>query len=315
MSSRDAPSFFTSLVSGGVAGTVCDISLYPIDTIKTRLQSAQGFVKSGGFRGVYKGLSVAAVGSAPGAALFFSTYEMTKQRLQERRGKDALAPAIVHMISASAGEVVACLVRVPTEVIKQRMQAGQHGSMFDVIRATLRLPGGAVNLYQGFGITIMREIPFSLIQFPLYERMKADMRSAWGREPLAHEAAICGSLSGAFAAAVTTPLDVLKTRLMLGSDARGVAYLGVGDTLSRLIQEGMHGDVPSSLSTPLASSSTAAGVSSAPGAAVSSGHSASGGLRGVARVLFAGVQPRVMWIGIGGFVFFGAYEQAKRLMG
>jgi hypothetical protein len=31
-----------------------------------------------------------------------------------------------------------------------------------------------------------------------------------------YEAALCGSFSGAIAAAVTTPLDVLKTRLMLG---------------------------------------------------------------------------------------------------
>lgn len=32
------------------------------------------------------------------------------------------------------------------------------------------------------------------------------------------------------------------------------------------------------------------------------------------RVFFAGVQPRVMWISIGGFVFFGAYEQAMKLV-
>jgi solute carrier family 25 (mitochondrial S-adenosylmethionine transporter), member 26 len=33
----------------------------------------------------------------------------------------------------------------------------------------------------------------------------------------AHEAAICGSISGAIAAALTTPLDLIKTRMMLGA--------------------------------------------------------------------------------------------------
>jgi hypothetical protein len=39
---------------------------YPIDTIKTRLQSQQGFVKAGGFKGIYKGVGSVGVGSAPG---------------------------------------------------------------------------------------------------------------------------------------------------------------------------------------------------------------------------------------------------------
>ena len=71
--------FFISLVAGGLAGTTVDIALFPIDTLKTRLQSPQGFLKSGGFRGVYNGLGAAAIGSAPGAALFFSTYETLKE--------------------------------------------------------------------------------------------------------------------------------------------------------------------------------------------------------------------------------------------
>jgi hypothetical protein len=54
--------FWISLLAGGIAGTTVDIALYPLDTIKTRLQSAPGFVKSGGFKGIYKGLGVAALG-------------------------------------------------------------------------------------------------------------------------------------------------------------------------------------------------------------------------------------------------------------
>ena len=48
-------SFLTSLVSGGLAGTAVDVSLFPLDTIKTRLQSRQGFLAAGGFRNIYSG--------------------------------------------------------------------------------------------------------------------------------------------------------------------------------------------------------------------------------------------------------------------
>jgi Mitochondrial carrier protein len=51
------------------------------------------------------------------------------------------------------------------------------------------------------------------------------------KEAGATQAALCGCSSGALAAAVTTPLDVIKTRLMLGavrtSALRVLAFLGM----------------------------------------------------------------------------------------
>lgn len=51
--------------AGGVAGVCVDLILFPLDTVKTRLQSPQGFRKAGGFRGIYAGVPSTAIGSFP----------------------------------------------------------------------------------------------------------------------------------------------------------------------------------------------------------------------------------------------------------
>ena len=52
--------------SGGAAGITVDLCLYPIDTVKTRMQAVGGFFKSGGFKGIYRGIGAVAIGSVPG---------------------------------------------------------------------------------------------------------------------------------------------------------------------------------------------------------------------------------------------------------
>jgi len=270
--------FLTSLLAGGLAGTSVDVALFPIDTLKTRLQSPHGFLAAGGFSGVYRGILAAAAGSAPGAALFFGTYETMKPvigKWQDKYGGVSSSPALSHMIAASIGEAAACLVRVPTEVLKSKMQTNAAGtstlaSTFQLVLSEKDGRAFASNifggLYRGYGITLMREVPFAFIQFPLYERFKVEWGKHQGHETSPFQAAACGSLSGGIAAGFTTPLDVVKTRLMLGSDKSGVPYQGAGDVIKKVISE--------------------------EGSAV----------------LLSGIQPRVMWISIGGFVFFGAYE-------
>jgi len=80
---RNGPTFYQSLIvslpcidvlrsehlirqAGGLAGTSVDLLFFPIDTVKTRLQSSQGFLKAGGFKGIYNGVGSVIVGSAPG---------------------------------------------------------------------------------------------------------------------------------------------------------------------------------------------------------------------------------------------------------
>jgi solute carrier family 25 S-adenosylmethionine transporter 26 len=56
-----------------------------------------------------------------------------------------------------------------------------------------------------------------VIQFPLYEALKSFLSRnyLYGRRPTQGEAAICVSIAGGLASAVTTPLDVVETRVML----------------------------------------------------------------------------------------------------
>ncbi|KAJ7405557.1 hypothetical protein WISP_139010 [Willisornis vidua] len=86
------------------------------------------------------------------------------------------------------------------------------------------------------------------------------------------QSAVCGAFAGGFAAAVTTPLDVAKTRIML---AKAGSRTASGNVLTAL------GDIWRTQ-----------------------------GLSG----LFAGVVPRMAAISLGGFIFLGTYEKTRQLL-
>lgn len=107
---RAAPSYSTSLLAGALSGLTVDLLFYPIDTLKTRMQSRQGFLAAGGFTGIYRGIGSVAVGSAPGAAAFFVVYERMKPVLANLTGQRD-GSALVHMTAASTAEVVSFVSR------------------------------------------------------------------------------------------------------------------------------------------------------------------------------------------------------------
>lgn len=215
---------WSSFLGGGVAGLFVDVVLFPLDTLKTRLQAEQGFKNAGGFRGIYKGIGVQVIGSAPQAAFFFVTYESIKYYSEQVLPKGAMP--LAYMFGASVAEVMACLVRVPMEVVKQRKQTSLvNKSSLRILLSAYKHEGFFKGVYRGFGSTIVREIPFSVIQFPILEYCKATYRTKFKNNvPLeSFEVAVCGSIAGGISAAVTTPLDVVKTRIMLADRRKAQA--------------------------------------------------------------------------------------------
>ena len=172
------------------------------------------------------------------------------------------------MLAASLGETAACAARVPTEVVKQRAQAGEFRGSWDAFQAMLsqRRNGGMAGvwreLYRGWGSTVARDVPFTVIQFPLWEWLKVWRCRQLGKDEVSvGESAVFGSISGAVAAGLTTPLDVVKTRVMLARER-----VGMGVMFSKVWRE--EGS----------------------------------------RAMFAGLGPRLVWISGGGFVFLGGYQ-------
>ena len=103
-------------------------ALYPLDTIKTRMQAVTSgapigeLLKGGGLRALYSGLWGNLVGVAPASAIFLCVYEPIKKAVCHGLPEDRqfFGPIVA---GASAG-LASSLVRVPTEVVKQRMQTG-----------------------------------------------------------------------------------------------------------------------------------------------------------------------------------------------
>ena len=126
--------------SGAISGVAVDFILFPLDTVKTRIQSSQGFINAGGFKGVYRGVGSVGLGSAPGgkltsvkplhlalmevtAATFFVTYEKLKEALPKTLQTLREYPGLNHLVSATGAEFVGPLHTSMTRVLSELVRA------------------------------------------------------------------------------------------------------------------------------------------------------------------------------------------------
>ncbi|XP_030461522.1 S-adenosylmethionine carrier 1, chloroplastic/mitochondrial-like isoform X1 [Syzygium oleosum] len=254
------------VVAGGTAGVVVEAALYPIDTIKTRLQAAHGGGKIV-LKGLYSGLAGNLAGVLPASAIFVGVYEPTKQKLL--RAFPENLSALAHLTAGALGGLASSLVRVPTEVVKQRMQTREFASAPSAVRLIIAREGFK-GLYAGYGSFLLRDLPFDAVQFCIYEQLRIGYRLVARRELKDHENAMIGAFAGAITGAITTPLDVIKTRLMVQGATK--QYRGISHCVKNIVQE----EGPATL--------------------------------------MKGMGPRVLWIGIGGSIFFGILERTKKIL-
>jgi solute carrier family 25 S-adenosylmethionine transporter 26 len=118
------------------------------------------------------------------------------------------------MAGAVLGEASQVLIRNPFELVKQNMQIGKFKTVKEAL-VTIFKEGGLRGLYRGYFITVLREIPFGIIQYPLYEKFKNQRKNKNPRDELSGiDFCVSGAKAGCIAAFLTTPVDVIKTRIM-----------------------------------------------------------------------------------------------------
>ncbi|XP_054283102.1 mitochondrial uncoupling protein Bmcp [Macrosteles quadrilineatus] len=215
-------------VYGGLASCTAECGTFPIDTTKTRLQiqgqkiggqhvklKYRGMVdaflqiaRQEGFRALYSGICPAVLRQATYGTIKFGTYYTLKSAI-DRREEDIT----VNVCCAVVAGMVSSAIANPTDVLKVRMQVlglqaqGLIGAAQDLYRHE-----GIPGLWRGVGPTAQRAAVIAAVELPVYDYCKHYFLPYFGDSVTNHfTSSFLASLGSAVA---STPIDVIRTRLM-----------------------------------------------------------------------------------------------------
>jgi solute carrier family 25 iron transporter 28/37 len=151
-----------------------------------------------------------AAGAGPAHAIYFAVYEQSKLWLRINKEGDAARAAWKCSVAGALATVSADAVMNPFDVVKQRMQMQNSPFNKGIIDCFRRLwaDEGVLVFYRSYPATLLLNIPFHMIQFPIYERLRHALGHNDARGHL-----VAGGVAGGVAAFCTTPIDVVKTTL------------------------------------------------------------------------------------------------------
>lgn len=97
---------------------------------------------------------------------------------------------------------------------------------------------GLVGLYKGASACLLRDVPFSAIYFPTYSHLKKDMFGESKTKKLGVlQLLTAGAIAGMPAAYLTTPCDVIKTRLQVEARKGDTQYTGLRHAATTIMKE------------------------------------------------------------------------------
>jgi solute carrier family 25 phosphate transporter 23/24/25/41 len=192
---------WSKFVAGGIGGMTAQFCVYPIDTLKFRLQceTVQGGLKGnallmqtaknmwadGGLRAAYRGLTMGLIGMFPYSAIDIGTFEFLKHTFTKYKARyysiheeDAAPGSVVTaVIGATSGATGATIV-YPLNVLRTRLQTQgtamhppTYTGIWDVAQRTVRNEG-VRGLYKGLTPNILKVAPALSITWVVYENTK-----------------------------------------------------------------------------------------------------------------------------------------------
>ena len=291
----------SGFVSGAALSTTKTLVKYPLDTATVRLQMPSTLYSSISrpaielFSGSFGGISAPLLSNIPGGAVFFAIKDATKSIMKA----NGLPKWAATCAAVGVANFPYWLIRNPSEVVKTRQQAGLDGyvsndkdgkavNLIDAFRMALDDKktggggtgggGGIKELYSGYWENIIYAYPADVLKFLCYEYLSGGKKNI---APL--KGAAYGAVSTAIAQFFTTPLDVVRNRVMMASTK----------DKKRNYNENTNSNA-SKDSTDIVQSLVKLGEDE--------------GLGG----LFAGATPRVGKAFISGAIQFATYEETKR---
>ncbi|XP_054261104.1 mitoferrin-1 isoform X2 [Macrosteles quadrilineatus] len=210
----------THMTAGAIAGVMEHCVMYPLDSVKTRMQSLstttsyrigevlQRMVSQEGLLRPVRGMGAVVLGAGPAHAMYFSCYEYLKENMTHHGLNNHLA----YGVSGCVATVLHDSIMTPADVVKQRIQMynSPYKSLMECIVRVYRSEGISA-FYRSFTTQLAMNLPFQSVHFMMYEVCQNLWNPDRSYNPMLHMGS--GAIAGGVAAAITTPLDVCKTLL------------------------------------------------------------------------------------------------------